>query len=77
MWSRAVWGGEDVFSSSFIGSNEVLGVSEMGKRFPGVFRWGIAFPADAELSAGGGAPMGDDGFYGVFFFSLDNGGGRR
>ena len=49
----------------------------MGKRFPGVFRWGIAFPTDAELSAGGGAPVGDDGFHGVFFFSLDYGGRGR
>ena len=52
-------------------------MGEMGKRFPGVFRRGIAFPMDAELSAGGGAPMGDDGFHSVFFFSLDDGGWGR
>ena len=72
--SRAVWGGKDVFSSSFIGLDQVFCVGEMGKRFPGVFRWRIAFPSDAELSAGSGASVGDDGFYGVFFFSLDIGG---
>ena len=26
--------------SSFIGLNEVFGMSEEGKRFPGVFQWG-------------------------------------
>ena len=75
--SRAVWGGKDVFLSSFIGSDEVFGVSEMGKWFPGVFRRGIAFPTDVELLADSGASMGDDGFHGVFFFSLDDGGRRR
>ena len=75
--SRAAWGGKDVGVSSFIGSDEVFGMGEMGKRFPGVFRRGIAFPVDAELSAGGGATMGDDGFSGVFFFSTDKGGQRR
>ena len=50
---------------------------EMGKRFPGVLRWGIAFPTDAELSVGSGAPVSDDGFHSVFFFSLNNGGRGR
>ena len=75
--SRAAWEGKDVGVSSFIGSDEEFGVSEMGKRFPGVFRWGIALPSDTELSAGGRATMGDDGFDGVFFFSVDDGGRRR
>ena len=52
-------------------------MGEMGKWFPGVFRRRIAFPSDAKLSAGGGAPMGDDGFHGIFFFSLDVGGRGR
>ena len=77
MQSRAVWGGKDVFSSSFIGSNKVLGMGEMGKWFPGVFQQGVAFPSDVELLAGGRAPVGDDGFHGVFFFSADDGGRRR
>ena len=77
MVSRAVWGGKDIVVSSFIGLNKVLGVSEMGKRFPGIFQQGIAFPVDMELSVGGGAPMGNDGFDSVFFFSTDDGGQRR
>ena len=52
-------------------------MGKVGRWFPGVFRWGIAFPSDAELLAEGGAPMGDDGFHGVFFFSEDDGRGRR
>ena len=55
----------------------MLGMGKMGKWFPCVFQRGIAFPMDAELSVGGGAPMGNDGFHGVFFFSVDNGGRRR
>ena len=75
--SRAVWGGKNVVVSSFIGLNKVLGMGKMGKRFPGVFRWGIAFPAVVELLVGGRTPMGDDGFDSVFFFSMDDGGQRR
>ena len=75
--SRAAWGGKDVGVASFIGSDEVFGMGEMGKRFPGVFRRGIAFPSDAELSVGSRATMGDDGFNGVLFFSMDNRGWRR
>ena len=71
--SRAVWGGKDIFASSFIGSNEVLSMGEMEKRFPGVFQQGIAFPVDIELLAEGRAPIGDDGFHGVFFFFVDGG----
>ena len=56
-----------------IGMKEILGMGKVGRWFPGVFRQWIACPADAELSVGGGTPMGDDGFHGVFFFSLDNG----
>ena len=62
---------------SFIGLNKVLGMCEMGKRFPGVFQWGIALPSDTELLAGGGAPVGDDGFHSIFFFSVDDGGWGR
>ena len=62
---------------SFIGLDKEFGMGEMGKRFPGVFRQGIAFPADAELLAGSRALMGDDGFNGVLFFSSDERGGRR
>ena len=51
-------------------------MGKVGRWFPSVFQRGIAFPLDAELSAGGRAPVGDDGFYGVFFFSVDNGGRR-
>ena len=75
--SRVAWGGKDVGVSSFIGSDKEFGVGEMGKRFPGVFQWRIAFPSDAELLVGSGASMGNDGFDGVFFFSLDNGGRRK
>ena len=75
--SRAVWRGEDVVVLSFIGANKVLGMSKMGKGFPGVFRWGIAFPTDTELSVGGRAPMGDDGFDGAFFLSADDRWRRR
>ena len=75
--SRAAWRGKDVGVASFIGSDKVFGVSEMGKKFPGVFQWGIAFPLDAELLVGGGAAMGDDGFNSVFFCSTDKGGQRR
>ena len=74
--SRAVWGGKDIVVSSFIGSNKVFGMSKMGKRFPDVFQQGIAFPSDVELSVGGGTPMGNDGFNGVFSFFTDNGGWR-
>ena len=74
--SRAAWGGKDVGVASFIGSDKEFGMGEMGKRFPGVFQWRIALPLDAELSAGGRALMGNDGFDGVFFFSTDNGGRR-
>ena len=52
-------------------------MGEIGRWFPGVFLWGIAFPTDAELSVGGGAPVGDDGFHSVFFFSVDDGGWER
>ena len=52
-------------------------MSEVGRWFPGVFRWGIALPTDAELSAGGGTPVGNDGFNSIFFFSMDDGGWGR
>ena len=52
-------------------------MGKMGKRFPGVFQWGIAFPTDVELSMGGGTPVGNDGFHSVFFFSVDDGGWGR
>ena len=52
-------------------------MGEVGRWFPGVFRWRIAFPSDAELSAGGRTSVGNDGFHGVFFFSADDGGWRR
>ena len=57
----------------FIGLQEELGVSEVERGFPGVFHWRIAFPSDMKLSVGSGAPVGDDGFHGVFFFSVDDG----
>ena len=63
--------------ASFIGLDEEFGMGEMGKRFPGVFRWRIALPLDTELSAGSGAAMGNDGFNGVFFFPADEGRQRR
>lgn len=75
--SRAVWGGEDIGVLSFIGSNEILGVSKMGKWFPGAFQWGIAFPLVMKLSVGGRALMGDDEFHGVFFFFVDDRGWGR
>ena len=43
----------------------------MGRRFPGVFQWRVALPSDMELSVGSGASVGNDGFDGVFLFSLD------
>ena len=46
-------------------------MSKVGRRFPGVFQWGIALPSDAELLAGSRSPMGNDEFNGVFLFSLD------
>ena len=49
----------------------------MGKWFPGVFQWGIALPLDVELLVGGGTPVGNDRFYGVFFFSTDDRGRGR